>query len=56
MVKPMEDKVPGVKITYSFKKRWSFIVDLANVENAETVAESLTDIDSNLYKVTVKGV
>lgn len=56
MVKPIEDKIPGVKITYSFKKRWSFIVDLEKVENAESVVESLTDIDSNLYKVTVKGV
>lgn len=56
MVKPIEDKIPGVKVTYSFKKRWSFTIDLTNVKNAEDIAESLTDIDSNLYKVTVKGV
>lgn len=48
------EKYPGVKVNFGFNGKWTFTIDVSEVE--PLLAATIVPVNSHLYKITVKGV
>lgn len=48
------EKYPGVKVNFGFNWKWTFTIDVSEVE--PLLAATIVPVNSHLYKITVKGV
>lgn len=48
------EKYPGVKVNFGFNGKWTFTIDVSDVE--PLLAATIVPVNSHLYKIVVKGV
>lgn len=47
------EKYPGVKVNFGFNGKWTFTIDVSEVE--PLLAATIVPVNSHLYKIVVKG-
>lgn len=47
------EKYPGVKVNFGFNGKWTFTIDVSDVE--PLLAATIVPVNSHLYKIVVKG-